>query len=525
MQHSSRPSFGKSLRVLLVEDSPDDAELVLFELGEAGFDVASRRVENKTEMLAAMAEGGWDVVISDFNLPAFDTGDALALLREKDEDIPFIIVSGLIGEETAIALMKKGASDFVMKDKLARLEPVIARELKDAATRRAHRRALDALQANEKLLEGITSSLGEGIYVLNTRGELVFMNPEAERLLGWKATELLGRNVQNVIHTQRTSGTPLFESDCGVLRVLQDGVCCKSDDDVFVRKDGTLIPVSLTANAIMGDGKAVAVVAAFQDISQRKQAERELLDSRTQLRELTDYLQTVREEEQKRLARELHDGLGQMLAGIKFDAKWLAAHLSGAQQEITDKITSMSDLIDATLDAMRRVAADLRPAMLDDLGLMSAVEWLTEDFGKRSGIGIRFEREVGQLEYGCGDSCEKEICRMDAGVSTGAFRIVQESLTNIAKHAQAERVQVFMKCREGKLMIWISDDGKGMPAAYTRAKKPDSYGIIGMKERATCLGGTIKIISAQNKGTRVEAILPIKFVRNRGRNDQDFDCR
>jgi len=517
----------KPLRILLVEDLADDAELTLHELGGAGFDIASRRVETKIEMLAALADGVWDVVISDFNLPAFSADAALAILREKDADIPFIIVSGCIGEESAISMMKKGASDFVMKDKLARLAPVIERELQDATARRERRQARNALSSNRKLLAGITSSLGEGIYVLNTRGELTFMNPEAERLLGWTAAELLGRNVHNIIHTQRSQGTPLSESNCGVLRVLKDGNHCKSDEDVFVRKDGTLIPVSITVSAVMEEGKAVAAVAAFQDISLRKRAEHDLLESRAQLRELTDYLQTVREEERTRLARELHDELGQMLTAVKFDAKWLASNLSGAQQEITDKIASMSCLIDATLDAMRRVAADLRPVMLDDLGLVAAVEWLTEDFGKRYGLAIQFEREAGQLEYGCGGNCEKENCHMDAGVATGAFRIVQECLTNVAKHAQAERVRVFLKCRGGKLMIWVTDDGKGMHAAdaEVHAGKPGSYGIIGMRERAIGLGGTIKITSARNKGASVEAMLPIKFVNNRGRDDKDIDRR
>ena len=367
------------MRLLLVEDSRDDADLVIFELNENGFDVACTRVDTATAMRKALADNRWDMVISDFNLPKFGAREALAMLRESDEYIPFVIVSGFIGEENAIALMKEGASDFVMKDKLARLAPVIERELQDAAVRR-----------------------------------------------------------------------------------------------------------------------------------ERKQADRELLASRAQLRELAAYLQTVREEERTRIARELHDELGQMLTAVKLDAMWLSGNLSSKNPGVAEKITAMSALIDETLDAMRRVAADLRPTMLDDLGLVAAVEWLTEEFAKRSGIGIRLERDVGQEKFGCGGSCEKEDCRMDGAVATAAFRIVQECLTNVTRHAEATHVQVYLKCRDGKLMIWVSDDGKGLPADKT--KKSGAYGMIGMRERAQSLGGTLEFFSTPGKGVRAEVVIPIRQV-------------
>lgn len=494
----------KPLRVLLIEDSPDDADLVLIELIQAGLDNLSKRVETEEAMRAAMADGKWDVVISDFNLPNFSAHKALAVLRESGADIPFIIVSGCIGEENAIALMKEGASDFVMKDKLARLVPAIERELQDAAARREHRQTQRLLQENEKLLKGITASLGEGIFVLNDSGRLLFMNPEAERLLGWTEDDLFYHEVHQIIHSRKQDGSPFPESDCGVLGVLKDGEVRRTEDDVFWRKDGSPIPVSIVASAIVDDGKPIASVVAFQNISQRKQAEQELLESRKQLRELTNYLQAVREEERTRIARELHDELGQMLTGVKLDAMWLASRLSGERADVTDKVGSMSKLIDDTLDAMRRVAADLRPVMLDDLGLTAAVEWLSEEFGKSTGISVHLEVEVE-----CG-SCNYrgEGCCLNSEVSTAAFRIVQECLTNVARHAEAEHVLISLDCHDGKLMLLLSDDGKGMPASGEN--KRDSYGVIGMRERAHNLGGRLHLLSIPGEGTTVVAIIPVK---------------
>lgn len=494
-------SLRKPLRVLLVEDSQDDADLILFALNEGGFDVVYARVDTEAAMRAEMTGDKWDVAISDYNLPQFSSRTALAILREADADIPFIIVSGCIGEESAIAMIREGVNDFVMKDKLPRLIPVIERELRETAMRQEHRMTQAMLRANEKLLNGITSSLGEGICVLNARGELIFMNPEAERLLGWSESELLGKTVHQIIHSQNPDGTPLAEADCGVQAVLRDGSVYKTDDEVFVRKDGSLIPVSYVATAIMERGKSTAAVIVFQDISQRKQAERDLLESRKQLRELSAYLQTVREEERTRIARELHDQLGQMLTGVKFDAMWLANQLSIAQPEVVDKIASMAQLIDEILDAMRRVAADLRPVMLDDLGLVAAVEWLTEEFGKRTGISIRLELNVAQ---------EQVDYDLDAEVATAAYRIVQECLTNVARHAQAGHVLVSLKCVDDKLMLRVSDDGKGISAA--NESKRNSFGIIGMRERAHGLGGTLNFSSVAGEGTRVDVVMPIKPV-------------
>ncbi len=486
----------KPLRVLLVEDSRDDADLILIELIQAGLDNVSERVETGAAMRAAMAGGNWDIVISDFNLPGFSASEALAVLRESGADIPFIVVSGCIGEESAVTLMKEGASDFIMKDKLARLAPAVERELRDAKMRREHRQVQQVLQENERLLNGITASLGEGILVLDAAGRLLFMNPEAERLLGWAENELFYRDMHQAIHSRKQDGAPLPASACEVLRVLKGGEVRRTEDDVFWRKDGSPMPVSIVASPIMENGKPIASVVAFQDISQRKLAEHDLLESRRQLRELSSYLQTVREEERTRIARELHDELGQMLTGVKLDAMWLATHLPAGNPGMAVKVASMSKLIDETLDAMRRVAADLRPVMLDDLGLVAAVEWLAEEFGKRTGISIQLELE-----------CEDEI---NAEVSTAVFRIVQECLTNAARHAEAGHVLISLDYHDGKLMLLLSDDGKGMPA--TDQARRNSFGIIGMRERAHNLGGRLHLLSIPGEGTTVVTIIPVNPV-------------
>ena len=485
----------KPLHVLLVEDSQDDADLTLFALQEGGFDTVHERVETELAMRATLAHNGWDVVISDFRMPQFSASRALSVLREMNGDLPFIAVSACIGEEEAIALMKQGANDFVMKDKLARLAPAIERELRDVAVRREQRLAQEALQASQKLLAGIMSSIGEGILVMDDERGLIFMNPEAERLLGWSKEELLGKDAYRIIHSGN-KGTALPKSCCLPSGALEGGQVCRTEEEAFWRKDGSPIFVSLAVSPIMEGSKATASVAAFQDISQRKQAEAELKESRKQLRELSAYLQTVREEERTRIARELHDELGQMLTGVKLHAKWLEMHLPEGEAVLADKMAEMSQLIDSTLDAMRRVAADLRPTMLDDLGLEAAIEWLVEDFGKRTGIEIRLEMSLGY------EQCN---CRRDAEATTALYRIAQESLTNAARHAEASQIQISLQCDDGRLILKVADNGKGLDASGGRR---NALGVVGMRERIYRLGGEFSLLSTPEKGTTVMAIIP-----------------
>ena len=492
----------KPLRVLLVEDSRDDADLLLLELDEGGFDVACTRVDTGETMRAALAGGSWDVAISDFNLPRFDTREALAVLREADADIPFIIVSGCIGEESAIALMKEGVSDFVMKDQLARLAPVIERELQDATARRERRQAQVALREREQRYRGIFDNVLDSIFLLEVTNDGRFrnleVNPAFEKSSGMSSSALVGKFIEETVPEETAQLVIAKYRRCVEAGTVTNEEITLELPSGIRHYHSSLIPVRDDS------GRIHRIIGISRDITERKQAERDLLKSRTELRELAAYLQTVREEERTRIARELHDELGQMLTGVKLDAMWVASHLPAGQPEMASKVAAMSGLIDETLDAMRRVAADLRPVMLDDLGLLAAVEWLTEEFGKRTGISVHLEIDV---EHGECD-CQGGEGDLEATVATAVFRIVQECLTNVARHAEAGHVLISLGCHDDKLMLLLSDDGKGMPV--DAEGKRGSYGIIGMRERVHGLGGKLSLLSIPGEGTAVVAIIPVK---------------
>ncbi|HUX91917.1 MAG TPA: PAS domain S-box protein [Gallionellaceae bacterium] len=484
--------MANDLRLLMVEDSADDAELVVAELTHAGFGVTASRVETAAEMEAALKTGVWDAVLSDYNLPSFSTEAALTMLQSRKLDIPFIIVSGCIGEEVAVTLMKAGAHDFVMKGKLARLAPALQRELREAVLRCERRQAQERLADSEKFLRTMTAALGEGILVQDQSSRLIFMNPEAERLLGWSETELAQRNVHDTIHALQENGSAHTREACPILNVSHTGGVYRSYDDIFVHRDGRTFSVAYVATPIIEHDEVVATVTVFQDISARKQMENELRESRKQLRALSMFLQTVREEERKRIARELHDELGQALTALKIDLDWLEARCGNMDARVGEKFRSMDVILGKTVESVRIIAEDLRPGMLDDLGLAAAIEWQVEKFQERTTIQ-------------CELSMNRDEFELDERVATSVFRIVQEALTNVARHAAASKVRIVVEERDDEIHLEITDNGKGFQAG----PKKRSYGLLGIKERVNMLGGAVEISSQPGAGTAVRASIPL----------------
>lgn len=229
------------------------------------------------------------------------------------------------------------------------------------------------------------------------------------------------------------------------------------------------------------------------DITNKVKAEEELLRSRDQLKKLSNYLQTAREEERANIAREVHDDLGQSLTALKMDLVWLKKNQNAAKEITNSKLDSMVDVINQTIKTIQRIGTELRPKLLDDLGLISALEWQTDEFQKRSGIRckINFESEEAQL---------------DPKVSLSVFRIFQEALTNIARHSKADKVEIDINFQNDSFILSIADNGIGIPIEKLNAS--NSIGITGMKERADIVGGSVEFMIKKNKGTKIIVSVP-----------------
>jgi signal transduction histidine kinase len=223
--------------------------------------------------------------------------------------------------------------------------------------------------------------------------------------------------------------------------------------------------------------------------------EEELQSSREELRNLTIYLESVREQERTNIAREIHDELAQSLTALKMDLSWLDNKLPRDQIPLVEKIHSMSDLIDSIIQTVKRISAALRPGILDDLGLVAAIEWQAEEFQTRTGIDCRFTFKPDDLA-------------VDQDRSTAIFRIFQETLTNIARHAAASLVSVDLLKEAGSLLLRVIDNGTGI--TEEQIHDPKSFGLIGMRERVHPWGGRVHIRGISGQGTTIEVRIPLE---------------
>jgi PAS domain S-box-containing protein len=330
-------------------------------------------------------------------------------------------------------------------------------------------------------------------FVVDPVGAVLRVNTQGAQELGYTPEELLDRSVLGVF---------LPEDHTLVLRHIN---ACLSDHAVpqswelrKIRKDGTILWVREFARAMKDARGEPVVLISCENITERKRAEAELRQTAEQLRALSLHLQSVREEERTRIARELHDELGQMLTGLKMNLSWLSGRLTGADvveapDALLERAIDMSRLVDESIVAIRRLVAELRPAILDQLGLIDALEWLAQDFQQRAGIT-------------CGFASSLPRARMDRAWTTAIFRIVQEALTNVARHAGATRATVHLEEEGGGVRLVVEDNGRGI--SREGLSSPRSFGLQGMKERVAQMRGTITITGRAGHGTRIVVRIP-----------------
>jgi PAS domain S-box-containing protein len=348
------------------------------------------------------------------------------------------------------------------------------------------RRALEFNQA-------VMASTDEGLYTLDNRGLATYINPAAERLFGWSSGELLGRKIHDVIHYQHPDGSPFLADECAGLQVLQKGTVLSDQEDVFIRKDGTFFPVVYSSSPITSESAIVGLVVVFRDVTEQKETKEALRRSREELRALAARLQAAQEAERSVLAREIHDELSGTLTVLKMDLSLLPDRAAKDHNLFLEKLISMSQLIDNTLARVHSIVTELRPVVLDKLGLVAAIEWQAREFQERSGIV-------------CETHLPSEEISLDSDRATAVFRIFQEALTNVARHANASKVSVDLSTKAESLILTVRDNGKGIDQnkIYDRG----SMGLVGMRERAMAFGGTIEVTALPKRGTCVNVCIP-----------------
>ena len=347
--------------------------------------------------------------------------------------------------------------------------------------------------AKDRLL--LLESTGEGIYGLDRQGRCTFINSAASRMLGYSPDELLCQDMHERIHHSLRDGATYPRRRCHIHETLADGTGRKIDDEVYWRKDGTSFPVEYSSFPVIEQGQVTGAVVVFLDITDRKLAEQQLTASHDQLRNLSARLESVREEERILIAREIHDELGQSLTGVKLELSLLRDQLPVVTPTVHTRLESISELIDATIQSVRRIATELRPIVLDQLGLIPAIEWQTHEFQSRTGIQCRLDVYL-------------RCASLSQTASTAMFRIFQEILTNVVRHAKASLVEITLQEQAGGLVLEVRDNGRGI--TDTELADPQSLGLVGMRERALLLGGNITFSGHSESGTTVRVRIPLE---------------
>ena len=370
----------------------------------------------------------------------------------------------------------------------------------------------------------LLESTSEGIYGVNNSGLCTFINRAGAALLGYEPSLVIGKNMHNLIHHAKPDGSYYAEQDCPIFQAFLQGKPCRIDQDVLWRANGTRFAVEYSSNPMLENGAIVGAVVTFVDISERKYHEEILRQTRLRLekqvvdrtqdlseallnvRNLSAHLHSIREEERTRIAREIHDELGSLLVALKLDVGWLSNRLQ-TQPVLIEKCQTMARIIDTAVGNLGRIMTDLRPSILDHVGLWAALEWQVEEF-----------MDTNELAYDLQVRLEQTPAP-DGIKATAIFRIFQEMLSNVARHAKAEHVKICLQSHKHFLIIEVNDDGCG--AEMTTFSHPQAYGIIGMRERAGHFGGEIMVHSAPNQGTQLRLIMPLTDAEPESRFNPD----
>jgi PAS domain S-box-containing protein len=355
-----------------------------------------------------------------------------------------------------------------------------------------HRKDLLAQELNSAYdrYQHTVDSVMDAIVAVDESMTILLFNPAAERMFGRSAQEILGEHL-NVLIPDRFRGTHVkhmehFTHASG--NYQQTMVPQRSI--VGLRSDGTEFPVESTFSKSVVAGQ-VQLTAVLRDVTQKRQTETQLRELNAQLRELSSSLQHVREQERARISRELHDDLGQQLTGLKLSLSWLGNRIKEGRETAAKNVDDMRHQLDTAIASVRRIAAELRPRVLDDRDFAEALTWQTQEFARHSHLAVHLSLPAaGRIG--------------DDETATALFRIVQEALTNVVRHAEAKSVYIDLAQEDDRVVLSVRDDGRG----FDHSARQGGIGLVSMRERCTALGLDFGIVSHAGEGTTILVTIP-----------------
>jgi two-component system sensor histidine kinase UhpB len=494
-----------------------------YELQSAGIEFTSRRVETREAFTRTLEEFCPDLILADYSLPSFDGMSALGITRRQRPELPFIFVSGAMGEERAIELLREGATDYILKDRLSRLPSAVLRAMRDVQERKQRKAMEKKLRDSEEKYRSLVESTDDSIYMLDPSGVYLFANEKYLSRIGLSPEEVIGRPYGS-FHTGRQEEELLSK----LPQVIESGSSIQFEDSgagdnrYYLR---TLSPVRDPET-----GKVVSVTVISKDITERKYAEDVLKQAHSELektnlklqseimkrdqtekilqgyheklRSMTSELTLAEERERQRLATELHERIGQTLAISKLKLEVLREGTQGIQ---TEPLNQILQLVEGAIQDTRSITRELSSPVLHQFGFPAAVEWLTEQIQERYGIPVSL-------------SIEERVQVPEYDFQILLYQATRELLMNSIKHAKASRIQVHLGMSQEKIRIQVKDDGVGF--TY-KSESPESsekgFGLFSIRERLTHIGGAMSIESNSGEGVCTTLSAPLHKSNKRRR--------
>lgn len=464
----------KLLKIVLLEDDPNDAELVQLELAREIPGIEWRHVTSEAAFRAALVELP-DLVLADYSLPGFDGFKALSILREHHADVPFIFVSGSLGEERATEALKSGATDYVLKDRLPRLPAVVQRALAEARERLERCKAQGALDAQRTLLSTLIDNLPVVVFAVDSEQRITVVNPEFLKLIGRDRAAVIGHPKAEFPELERLLPADALRPESSRSGRDYHEVAWENPDGSFRWFMCSEIPLRDSAT-----GAVVGTLSTSREI--------------TAFRELTHELLEVSNREQQRLGSDLHDGLGQDLTGLSLLLRGLEVQLALEAPPYVPQVTRIRELVAGAIQSTRLLARGLAPVNLERGGLPEALRNLAELCRETYGIDCTF-RNTGT-----------ELPHLNESAATHLFRIAQEATTNAARYARATRLSIELQATARRLRLAITDNGIGLTAGL-KSSRP-GMGLKIMEYRARMLGAALAFEEPEF-GTRVTVTCPL----------------
>jgi PAS domain S-box-containing protein len=525
--------MGLPLRILLVEDSEDDAELMLRQLRRSGYDPIATRVATAEKMNEALDAGTWDIIISDYVMPGFGGPEALQVFHQRSLDIPFIIVSGHIGEELAVSAMKAGADDYLMKDRLGRLVPAVNRAIEDAEIRRAHKRANEALRESEERFRQLAENIGAVFFMFegvtpDSPGTVSYVSPAFQKIWGLPCESLKATPDLWLKSVHPDDRNRVVE------KLKQINYASLSDEFRILQLDLKERWVHLRTFPVRNEqGVAYRVAALAEDITERKRSEDQLAATAEQLRDsneelvqarnglerrveertadlafanaglkeemeerqrLENELLEIADNERRRIGFDLHDDLGQKMMGVSLLLKALETNLTHKHAPEAAEMRKVQKLVHQVINHTHNLAHCFSALDVNGADACHQLKTLGDNVRKTFQVNCRF-RAVGDVPQVSADTVQ-QLCK-----------IAEESISNAIKHGKATRVSMLLARRDDSLMLRIKNDGVPFPEDQEPSER---LGLRIMNYRAHLIGGALQIRANGNSGTMVICTVPIK---------------